>query len=1002
MREGLKFGVEAPRGGTVELIHSKTGKETLAAAMGLQRSSALAITLALAVVLYFAAPASSQPGYLNIDCGAPKNYSDYYYNWVTDTGYIETGYNSGPVYAKGDELDLRFFNDSRQKHCYTLPTEPDTTYLVRASFLYGNFTELYGNITFDLTIDSTYWTTIVIQPVVNWYDDDNYGVWTILRREAIVRSTGTRLYMCLLRKFGLPFITSLQLRKFADNMYEEVKNNQILVTNSRWTASIWGQVRYPDDPYDRVWTTYSSSYGAEMYAADEQSLQFENTTVIPTSTDINLPPVYCLENAYIWNETTDVGWFYLTNLTQTSGRFYVAVYFQEIDDLVKATEKKGKRNVAFGLNGVPEVNGQIEVTLDVSTISTVFESTDTSFNFTFSRADHGSKLGPMFNALELYSVYPVDPSYTAPEDVTALQFLLSSLHGIGIWNGDPCYPVPWEWITCNNALPSKVTQLKLSGKLLNGTIPPDINGLTELTDLWLDNNKIQGDIPDLGKLIKLVTLHLQNNSLEGPIPASLGALPALEELFLQNNNLSGPIPPSLLAPRNGVKFSFVYDGNQDLQTCLPENGPCLPTNQNTNSSGPGSGTNAPGAAPATQGGGVNPALIAGVAVGGACVVLAFVFLYCCFLKRSPISDAGGYKKGPGGLLSDDASQKLQARVFSMEDIATMTSNFAKKLGQGSFGPVYYGTTIDGQEVAVKVNAADSSQGTEEFINEVVLLSRVHHKYLVSLVGYCQAPQQHILVYAFMPNGTLTEHLHGDRAQTNPLTWIQRLEIALNAAQGLEYLHTFCNPPIIHRDIKPSNILLDNNLMAKVADFGMSKSAPEESKTGFSTAVKGTFGYLDPEYLSGWRLTTKSDVYSFGVILLELITGRKPTSLIHFADGTQGNFMGWARSAQKNGDVMSIVDPDLDGNFNQEVMLKVADLALASVATEGVNRPDMGEIVRWVMEAIKMENADGKNNNGQGNNTGFNYASPRNSNSQPSYNSVGSYAEEMTHTYNQPR
>ncbi|KAL2607511.1 hypothetical protein R1flu_026084 [Riccia fluitans] len=803
--------------------------------MGLHRSYAIPVTIMLALILLYASPASSQPGFLNIDCGSPKNYSDYYFNWVTDTGYISTGYNSGPVFG-GDFSDFRLFNDSRKKHCYTLPTQPDTTYLVRASFLYGNFSELYGNITFDLTINSTYWTTITIQPVVNW-NDDNVGVLTILRREVTVRSNGTKMYMCLLRKVGLPFITSLQLRTFADNMYEEVKNNQILVTNSRWQATVWDSVRYM---------------------------------------------------------------------------------------------------------------------------------------FTLS----------------------VDPSYTAPEDVIALQFLLSSLRGIGDWNGDPCKPVPWEWLTCNDALPARVIQLKLSDLWLNGTISPNITGLTELTDVWLDNNRIHGNIPDLGALQNLVTVHLQNNSLDGPIPSSFGTLTGLQELFVQNNNLSGEIPPALLAPRNGVKFSFVYDGNEYLQNCLPDNGPCLPVSPSNSS--------APAAAPAGGGGGVNPALIAGIVAGAAGVFIAFIFFYCCCIRKSPKAAAVAAKKG--GVWGEDGSQQLQARVFSIEDIATMTQNFNKKLGQGSFGPVYYGRTADGQEVAVKVNAADSSQGTEEFVNEVVLLSRVHHKYLVSLVGYCEAPQQHILVYAFMPNGTLTEHLHGDRAKTNPLTWLQRLEIALNAAQGLEYLHTFCNPPIIHRDIKPSNILLDNNLMAKVADFGMSKSAPEESRTGFSTAVKGTFGYLDPEYLSGWRLTTKSDVYSFGVILLELITGRKPTSIIHFADGTQGNFMGWARSAQKNGDVQSIVDPDLDGNFNPEAMWRVADMAFASISSEGVDRPDMGEIVRGVMEAIKLENPNVKNNDQRSkdfDSARTSYSATIPLRSQPSYSSVGSYDTDMSQ-YQQPR
>ncbi|OAE20945.1 hypothetical protein AXG93_3846s1030 [Marchantia polymorpha subsp. ruderalis] len=944
-------------------------------------------------------------GQLNIDCGHLKNYSDYYFNWVTDTGYISTGYTSGQVWASGQWTDFRFFNDTRKKHCYTLPTLPDTTYLVRASFLYGNFSELYGNVSFDLTINSTYWTTINIAPVVDWYAE-NLGVEVILRRDVIVRSSGTSLFLCLVRKMGLPFITSIQLRKLADNMYEETKQDQILAVEARWAASSYDEVRFPDDPYDRIWqavdtnTGVSSDQPVDVYGRHDQNLKIENTTEIPTSSGINRPPSKVMQNAYMWNETTDFAWFYLTNLSDLSGQYYTALYFQEIDELANATSTSGSRTISVSLDGVDSVAKDITVTSEVSMLTAVFETTDTSFNFTFTK-DADSNLPPMVNALELYSVYAVDPlAFTAPEDVVALRYLQQSLSGIGNWNGDPCFPQPWDWLTCNSGRPARVVKVRLSNMWLKGTITPNITGLTALTDLWLDRNFIGGYLPDPVGMLSLRTIHVQNNSLIGSIPFGFSILPELQELLVQNNNLSGPIPPGLLAPRNGVNFSFVYDGNEFLSKCLPENGPCLP-----NSSPSGIGP--PGADSDRKKAGMSAALIVGAVAGGVGVVLALFFFYCCCLKKTPHADLDKGLGAVGMLKADkDGSQQLQARAFNLAEITTITHNFVRKLGQGSFGPVFYGKLPDGTEVAVKVNAADSSQGTEEFVNEVVLLSRVHHKYLVSLVGYCEAPQQHILVYAFMPNGTLTEHLHGDKAKTEPLTWMERLEIALNSAQGLEYLHAFCNPPIIHRDIKPSNILLDNNLMAKVADFGMSKSAPEDSRTGFSTAVKGTLGYLDPEYLSGWRLTTKSDVYSFGIILLELITGRKPTSVIHFADGTQGNFMGWAKSAQRSGDIHSIVDPDLEGKFNTEAMWKVAEMAWASVEAQGTSRPDMGEIVRGLKEAIALENSDISSKvPGQHD---LSYSSSRASysssaplKSQPSYSSISTWDADMAQ-HHQPR
>jgi serine/threonine protein kinase len=184
----------------------------------------------------------------------------------------------------------------------------------------------------------------------------------------------------------------------------------------------------------------------------------------------------------------------------------------------------------------------------------------------------------------------------------------------------------------------------------------------------------------------------------------------------------------------------------------------------------------------------------------------------------------------------------------------MTNNFEKLLGKGGFGLVHYGRQPNGLEVAVKRLSTTSHQGAVEFFNEVDLLSTVHHKNLVSLIGYCQQDNERILIYEYMPNGTLRESLYGtERALENPLNWKTRLNIALNAAQGLEYLHKSCKHPIIHRDVKSSNILLSTDMVAKVADFGLSKITMEEGVSHVSTLVKGTAGYLDPEYVSSFSI-----------------------------------------------------------------------------------------------------------------------------------------------------
>ncbi|KAK4602875.1 hypothetical protein RGQ29_011742 [Quercus rubra] len=207
--------------------------------------------------------------------------------------------------------------------------------------------------------------------------------------------------------------------------------------------------------------------------------------------------------------------------------------------------------------------------------------------------------------------------------------------------------------------------------------------------------------------------------------------------------------------------------------------------------------------------------------------------------------------------------------YSYKDIQKATQNFTTILGQGSFGPVYKATLNPG-EVAVKVLASNSKQGEKEFQTEVSLLGRLHHRNLVNLVGYCVDKGQHMLIYEFMSNGSLANLLYGEGERI--LSWDERLQIALDISHGIEYLHEGAVPPVIHRDLKSANILLDRSMRAKVADFGLSK---EEVFDGRNSGLKGTYGYIDPVYVSTNNFTMKSDIYSFGIIIFELITSIHP-------------------------------------------------------------------------------------------------------------------------------
>ncbi|WVZ72916.1 hypothetical protein U9M48_021300 [Paspalum notatum var. saurae] len=292
-------------------------------------------------------------------------------------------------------------------------------------------------------------------------------------------------------------------------------------------------------------------------------------------------------------------------------------------------------------------------------------------------------------------------------------------------------------------------------------------------------------------------------------------------------------------------------------------------------------------------------------------------------------------------------------TFTYEQLAAATNGFsdANLLGQGGFGFVHKGVLPNGTEVAVKQLRDGSGQGEREFQAEVEIISRVHHKHLVSLVGYCISGAHRLLVYEFVPNNTLEFHLHGRGRPT--LDWPTRLKIALGSAKGLAYLHEDCHPKIIHRDIKASNILLDLRFEAKVADFGLAKFT-SDTNTHVSTRVMGTFGYLAPEYAASGKLTEKSDVFSFGVMLLELITGRRPVSSRQADD----NLVDWARplmtKAFEDGNHDSLVDPRLGSEYNDNEMARMIACAATCVRHSSRRRPRMGQVVRALEGDVSLD------------------------------------------------
>ncbi|KAL6202209.1 hypothetical protein ACLB2K_025918 [Fragaria x ananassa] len=369
----------------------------------------------------------------------------------------------------------------------------------------------------------------------------------------------------------------------------------------------------------------------------------------------------------------------------------------------------------------------------------------------------------------------------------------------------------------------------------------------------------------------------------------------------------------------------------------------------------------------------NIVIIVGCVIGAVALVAIIVLLYCCLASRKSKTTPN---QGPPWLLfplygnsqtmtkMSTTSQKSGTascislassnlgRIFMFQEILDATNKFDESLllGVGGFGRVYKGTLEDGTKVAVKRGNSRSEQGIAEFRTEIEMLSKLRHRHLVSLIGYCDERSEMILVYEYMANGPLRSHLYGTYLPT--LSWKLRLEICIGAARGLHYLHTGAAQSIIHRDVKTTNILLDENFVAKVADFGLSKAGPAIDQTHVSTAVKGSFGYLDPEYFRRQQLTEKSDVYSFGVVLMEVLCTRPALNPV--LPREQVNIAEWAMAWQKKGMLDQIMDSNLAGKVNPASLKKYGETAEKCLAEYGVDRPSMGDVL-WNLEyALQLE------------------------------------------------
>ncbi|KAK7279285.1 hypothetical protein RJT34_24332 [Clitoria ternatea] len=355
-------------------------------------------------------------------------------------------------------------------------------------------------------------------------------------------------------------------------------------------------------------------------------------------------------------------------------------------------------------------------------------------------------------------------------------------------------------------------------------------------------------------------------------------------------------------------------------------------------------------------------LVLGLVLGGLVMVSIIIlgFLWCLKSRKQkrvekthwlPTSTSEGSSHRRLTQLTNQSSHLsnmnlgMKAPLLDLQ-LATNDFHVNQIIGRGGFGNVYKGVLNNGMKVAVKRSKPGSSQGLAEFRTEIMVLSKIRHRNLVSLIGYCDETGEMILVYEYLEKGTLGDHLYNTNLPS--LSWKQRLEVCIGAARGLHYLHTGFSGGIIHRDVKSTNILLDENYVAKVADFGLSKRGPLNLQSYVSTDVKGTFGYLDPEYVRLQKLTEKSDVYSFGVVLLEVLCARPvidqslPREQVNLAD--------WGMLCKNKGTLQEIIDPSIKGQIDRNSFRKFTEIVEKCVQEIGSVRPTMGDVL-WDLEHV---------------------------------------------------
>ncbi|KAL0562297.1 hypothetical protein IC582_002749 [Cucumis melo] len=846
--------------------------------------NAKAISFLVGLALVLAVQAQDQSGFISLDCGLPEN-STYKepttkIDYISDAAYINSGESKSIKvnYKSFKQRQLRSLRSFRQetRNCYNISNIiSQKKYLIRASFVYGNYDGLNKLPIFDLYFGDSLWDKVEI----TYLAGEVY-------KEIIHNPSVNRVQICLINTgTGIPFISALEFRPLPNDIYPIQFGSLSTLYRQNLGSNSIEKYRYPYDVFDRIWYAVNN---------DEYFIRLNTSLTINADGRNEYHPAAIVMETAITPKNSSQSINFKLESHDENTQYYIYLHFAE---LVKLQRKQFR---GFNISH----NGQYwdgPIIPDYLYPSSYYKTKPLEFpqkqhNFSFFRTEN-STLPPIINALEIYFRIEISELESDQEDVDTMRKLKSTYGVIKDWQGDPCIPkaYPWNGVGCTNESIPRIISLNLSSSGLTGDISPVVSNLAALE-----------------------TLDLSNNGLTGKLPDSLSKLSNLKVLNLENNNLSCPIPPELLRRFNDNSLSLRVKGNPKLEAhplsdCTEEQKGEKQKEKNKF---------------------VIPVV---ASVGGLLAISTIAGIVFCIARRKR-------KEKDKDVLEVDRSQtnkdiegsslKTRRRQFTYSEVVTMTNNFDQILGRGSFGAVYHGL-IDDIQVALKMLAPSAIQGHDQFKEE-----EFHHRNLTNLVGYLNEGTHLGLIYEYMANGSLAQRL--SEISSSVISWEDRLRIAIDAAQGLEYLHACCKPPIVHGDVKLANILLAENFQAKLSDFGLSKSYPTNDKTG----------YLDPEYKTSNRLSPKSDVYSFGIALLEIVSCRPVISKSQGQNSV--HIVKWVGSMVAQGDIRNIGDPRLKGEYNIQSVRKAVEVAMACVAVNSERRPTINQVLAELKSCLATE------------------------------------------------